>query len=314
MEAERTMIAVRQRRSGVARGALMLLAGVVLCAQASPPPQSDVVVTGERLSREEARRRAFAYVRGTGVAAGERAVARWIDPVCPRVIGIKAKLARHVESRIRATAQAAGAPLASGRCEANVVVSFVGDGQDIARRIAARQPRRLAEVPPPSRDALLDGEAPVRWWYSTEVRGKDGDRLLGMEPPFVTGAGGAPGQVLPGNGDTSFLSIPGNSIVSTQTARALRSATVLVDANRAAGVKLDALADYVAFVSLAELRPGGTSGSNSILALFDGAAARALTEWDARFLRELYRMPLDRRANQQRNRLAGALWASDRSD
>lgn len=129
-----------------------------------------------------------------------------------------------------------------------------------------------------------------------------------MEPAFVRGEGGTPGAVLPGNGETSFLSLYSNSIVSTQVVRAIRSATVLIDVNKATGVKLDATADYAAFVALAELRPSPEPQPNSILGLFKGEKPPThLTEWDTKFLRELYRLPLDRRARQQRNSLAGAL-------
>ncbi|HCB75926.1 MAG TPA: hypothetical protein DEP91_07090 [Sphingomonas bacterium] len=298
--------AIRCRTGRVMTG---IAAAAALSAQApSPQAPNDIVVNGKRLSDEQARRQAASYVRGTGVVSGERAAARWIDPVCPRVLGIEAKLARHVEQRVRAAATAAGAPLAPEPCKPNALVSFVSNGADIARRIANRQPRQFSALTPPERAAMLGADMPVRWWYSTEVRGRDGDRLLGMEPVFVKGDGGTPGAVLPGNGDTDFLALYGNSIVSTMVVRAIRSATVLVDVDKATGVRLDAAADYAAFVALAELRPTSAPQPNSILDLFKGEAPPTrLTEWDEKFLRHLYRMPLDRRALRQRNALAAAL-------
>src|SRR3546814_8811303 len=44
-----------------------------------------------------------------------------------------------------------------------------------------------------------------------------------------------------------------SSIVSTQVVRALRSATVIVDAEQADGTLLDSVASYTAMVALAEL-------------------------------------------------------------
>lgn len=63
---------------------------------------------------------------------------------------------------------------------------------------------------------------------------------------------------------------------------------VVVDANKAAGVKVSALADYVSMVTLAEAPP---SGGSSILNLFDegqGAAPAGMTDADRAYLRGVY--------------------------
>lgn len=296
-------------------GIVLRLLGCALMSSAqtnAEPTRDEVIVTGERLTRERMRERAVAYVRVAGVANGERAAARWIDPICPRVLGIGPKLAGRVEARIRAAAKTADVPLAPAKCTPNIVVSFVEGAGGVVRRIAARQPRQLSEMPSSARDTLVNENAPIRWWYSTEVRGKDGDRLFGAEPPFVSG-NGAPGQTLPGNGDTSFLSLYNSNLVSTQIARAIRSATVIVDVDEAKGATLDAVSDYAALVALAELKPTVGSRPGSILGLFDEAEAPGgLTEWDARFLRELYRLPLDRRARQHRGMLVSAILDGER--
>jgi hypothetical protein len=294
-----------RRNFGLATCALALFAETVSAQNTAAPKSGDVVVTGERLTPEEVRRRAVSYVRAAGVANGDSSVARWIDPVCPRVFGLEDRLARYVEAKVRAVATAAGAPLAGERCTPNIFVSFVADAGAIVRKIAARQPRRLSEVAPSARDALSSGTAPIRWWYSTEVRGKDGDRIIGMEPPSV-GAGQSP--VLPVNPDASYLPLYNNGLVSTQIARAIRSATVIVDVDEATGAKLDGVADYAALVALAEIRPSGGGRSDSILGLFDTPVAPGgLTDWDSRFLRELYRLRLDRQARLHRGKLVTAL-------
>ncbi len=267
--------------------------------QTAPPPPADVVVTGERLTREEERERAVAYVRQTGVASNQQGMARWIDPVCPRVKGIDDKLARYVEGRIRTVATAAGAPMAKDRCEANLIVTFVADASAAAQFVASRQPGQLREVQGQDRFALMKGSAPVRWWYSTEIRTKNGERMAQGSP--IAGAIGV-------NDDTVLTSQYSNGIISTQFARAIVASTVVVDVNRASGMKLDAIADYAAFVGLAEVRPARDAQRGSILGMFGGAdMARQLTEWDSRFLQTLYRLPLDRYARQQRGLLIAAL-------
>ena len=96
------------------------------------------------------------------------------------------------------------------------------------------------------------------------------------------------------------------------TVRALRSAVVIVDVNRAAGAALKSVTDYATLVSLAEIEFDGEAPPQSILALFTkNESAGQMTDSDRTFLTELYRLPLDRLAKQQRQRLVGALSKQD---
>ena len=274
----------------------------------SPVPYPDeIVVTGERLTPAEARERAVAYVRHTGVIGNKDSVARWIDPICPRAIGVTVEHAELVVRRLRTIADEAGVPTAKPGCRPNVTVNFVGDGDAFVRSVAAGDRRALAEVPLPLRPALLSGNAPIRWWYSTEVRGSDGDRLVSIEPAHIRVDGGGSGNVLPSNGDSRILQTYKTGTISTGTARALRSATVVVDTVRTEGATLEAIAAYAALVAFAEMQPRETPLTGSILGLFGGDPPRSLTRLDMAFLRELYSLPLDRRARQQRGRLVRAL-------
>ncbi|HEY0085019.1 MAG TPA: hypothetical protein VGB65_03825 [Allosphingosinicella sp.] len=286
----------------------------------APPSGEDIVVTGSREPDGERRGRAAAYVRALGVGSGERAVARWIDPVCLKVIGISGRPAQLVEMRVRAAAAAAGVPIAAGRCDPNFTVSFVSDAGAVVRRIAGKSPSLLREVPAGRLHSLRQGDAPIRWWYMTELRGRDGDRLSDSPPPAAQMEGGGS---LPTGPDGRILSLSGSSLVSTQSVRTLRSATVIVDVDRAAGVSLQAVADYAALIGFAEIGFGTGPRPGSILTLFDAAGfdapgfvrvgfdaagARAeLTAWDKSFLCALYRIKLDRLGRYQRGRLAGAI-------
>jgi hypothetical protein len=268
-------------------------------------PNRGIVVTGTRLSKEELKTRAANYVRALGVAPGQQPAARWIDPICPKVLGLEVKLARFIADRIRTRANAAGARVADERCRGNMLISFSGDAGAVARSLAKRKPSSFSEVKLRDKPDLLNGGAPVRWWYSTEVRGRDGNPLGDSEPPFIT-SGDSFGKVLPGPGH--YLSLHSNSIVSTQTVRALVSATVLIDVTKATGVRLDSLADYVALVALAEIQPRNKLVSASILGLFGPVESPGqLTDWDVRFLHGLYHLPLDRRARQHRGALTASL-------
>jgi len=67
---------------------------------------------------------------------------------------------------------------------------------------------------------------------------------------------------------------------------------VIVDQTRLHGVTFGQLADYVAMVGLAKLKPGARLGdAPTILKLFNGAPRAAppgMTDWDQAFLKSLY--------------------------
>ncbi|MFC3714155.1 hypothetical protein ACFOMD_16410 [Sphingoaurantiacus capsulatus] len=297
-------MAKRFLSAAAAFGALLLLG-----AAQTAPGDEEITVKGQRLTPAQARERAIAYVHATGIVAGKEAVARWVDKVCPRIIGLSAEHAAVVEARFRSIAGSVGAPLAAKGCAANVTINFVGDGRAFTKNIAVRDGRRLGEVPYARRAALINGEAPIRWWYLTELRSRDGKRMFGMDPSFVAADGQAAGQALPNNGESSMMTQYSSSHVSTQINRTLVSATVVVDTNRATGATLDAVAAHAAYVALAEIQALDEPLDGSILGLFGDAPPRGLTKLDEAFLRELYALPLDRKARQQRTRLVRALQA-----
>jgi len=302
--------------------AALLCIAAALPAQPQPAsdPNSPIVVTGERLTPREARERAVAFVRGTGVAAGDRPVARWIDPVCMNVIGLSERHGAIVRSRIERIAEAAGVPVARGRCENNFAVIFTGDAGSVVREVEQRAPRRLSEVTGPARRRLVGGSMPIRWWYSTQPRSRHGMRESTNSPAFTSGmpTADATGTVSSPSGGGSVLpdNVPNlyhynSSMVSTQAVRALVSASVVVDVNQM-HMPLEAVAGYVAMVGFAEIRENDFSSPGSILGMFENNpnAPRTLTDWDMGFLRVLYRLPLDRDARRHRGILVRDLLAA----
>lgn len=280
----------------------------LLAAQSTPqerPRSDEIVVTGKLESDAERRRKADAHVRALGVANAQRSVARWIDPICPRVIGLSREHALIVERQMRATAESLKIETAKSPCPSNIVVSFVSGGAAVARLVAGRDRRQLGEVPLSKRDFLLNSDTPIRWWHLTELKSKDGDRPVSFTPPSVQIEGGGS---LPSGSETAVLNQYNSSIISTRTVRALRSAVVIVDVDRAEGATLKSVTDYATLVSLAEIEFDSETPPHSILALFSNSERpKELTGTDRSFLTELYRLPLDRLAKQQRQRLVGAL-------
>jgi hypothetical protein len=275
----------------------------------SPMQYDEIVVTGAKERDQATIDRATNYVRSLGVAKGDRAIARWIEPICPKVLGISVEHAELVEARFLKTAQRAEVPIAIGNCKPNIIISFAANASAIVKKMQAKKASTFREVPVGNRGALLDDNAPVRWWYSTEVRSSDGNSLVEMQPPGVQMDGGG---ALPTGSNGQTLSLYNSSIISTQTARALRSATIIIDVNLVNRATLDAVADYAALVGLAEIdfvtNVGSRSIYESIMSLFyENSTVLELTKWDEKFLHELYSIPLDRAARYQRGRLIAAV-------
>ena len=294
--------------------ALLLSGSVLTTAQAqdnsaSTPAVDDatIEVIGRRQSEAQARKDANEFIRRAVAAHGERPIARWVDPVCPKVLGIQPEYAAIVERKLRAIATIADIPVALGRCKTNIVVSFTTDAPGVVQRIAQRSPRRIAEVPPPDRDALLKGEAPVRWWYGTRVTSPDGDSTTNDTPVAALGTAEGGGSAL-ALGVETIQGYGSSSLIRTQVVRALRTATVVIDVNRAEGVPLDAVAAFAAMVAFAEIRPAKISPPNSILGLFgDDARIANATDWDISFLKATYSIPAARAGWRQRRMLVGKI-------
>lgn len=294
---------------------LRLAVGSVLALLLAPLPAlaqegETIVVEGQRLTREEVRAKANDFVRKLGVVQGDRSVARWVEGVCPKVKGLSPDHARIVVSRLRATIRAIGAPLAKENCDTNFLVAFVSDGKEVVSIIDNKAPGRMAQVEGPERRALLESEAPIRWWYMIGIGSGDG-AMTSTTPSPVTGGNSESGASMLPDGVPSGGSFA-SSLIRTQAIRMLSAATVIIDVNRAEGVSLNAAANYAAFVGLSEVRGRTLPAVPSILNLFAPQdKAIDLTDWDRRFLTELYALPLNRFGRSQRGHLVKALVDED---
>ena len=310
-------------RFGLSVRALALAAaglGFALVAAQTPPadPAGQSITIGAQLPEKAARDQAVRFVRATGVAAGETPAARWVSPICPEVLGLEDIGKRAAEAKIRRVAAAVGAAVAPEGCRRNIVISFASDGAALAREVVEREPRRVANLTPRAKSAVLTGSAPIRWLYTTETRGRHGgnETTSGNAAQGYGPAGPGYGGGSSIGGDMPTLMHYESSVLSTLTNRILTSAIVIFDTDEAMGRRLDTIAAYAALVALAEIRNTDARPAGSILSLFEEShGPRDLTAQDVAFLRALYRLPLDRQAMQHRGQLvsgiAGALTASN---
>lgn len=276
-----------------------LLAGAA-GAQSAPSPDT-IDVIGRKA--EEVRKEAQEFVRATRVAEGEQPVARWVDPVCVRAIGVPDEVASRVEHRVREIAKAARVRLAKPRCTPNLTIAFTDSAGKIARWVGQRSQTAFENITHAEREQLYRGAAPIRWWHTVEMRSSDGMRSMGNDVPPAARLDGIGSVALGGQVIQQYRP----SFLRTQVVRALTSASVVIDVKLAQGKLLDSVADYAALVGLAEIRPADSPPAASILSLFSDRGPAALTALDSIFLRTLYRLPLDRTALAQRGLLVRGL-------
>jgi hypothetical protein len=292
---------------------LSLVAGTALLvlspaqAQEAPPAAetvrgSDIVVTGGR-------ERADALSRGLARGQISGMLPRWTRGLCVRMIGMEADAARAFEERVRSVAREAGAPVGAAGCNPNLVVAFTEDAQAVAAHLYRRRPIMFTNRPVIERQRFVEGDDPVRWWTLTNA--EDEDRMIPL------GSAGEAGVAIDGDA-TARIDLPtvrgrNASLIRQSVVTAIGGAAVVIDADRAEGVRLNALADYVAMVALTGtvMRADYTTATgDTVMGLFSTPAMRGLTSMtaaDRAYLQRLYSLPGNRLAWQQRGALRAGL-------
>lgn len=251
----------------------------------------EIVVTGVPQDNAALNHSASVYVRRMAEVTELDQYAHRLQAFCPAVIGMDPQYVPHVLARIREAAAATGRLVeAKAGCTANLAIVFTEDGDALVRAMQKREPRQFDTLTIAKRKELFDTGRPVRWWYGIEPAGSDGDKS-------------AEGTL---HGWRA-------SLISTGLALDLSATVVIVDVTRAHGLPLDAVSNYAAMVSFAQINGtgNGPGGVASILGLFSpangGGAPHELTPWDRAYLYALYHVPADRPAWQQRAAMVGQM-------
>jgi hypothetical protein len=266
----------------IAAAALAFAIGGSAWAQETNPSE-DIVVVGERL-HDMVRN----FVGEVAAAPGsEGQIARWDRKVCPLVAGLPARQLQYMADRIAVRAHQVGIETEGSGCKANILIFVTPDASRLAGGIVDEYRTLVgyyseSGIVTQGRGELenfANSTAPVRWWHVNQTVSADGQQL--------------------GNENSSG----GSQVVrSQQSPGRLRRGTrqdflrvlIIVDARQAQGIQFQALSDYVAMVSLAQLDPEGeTTAVPTILNLFSARDAgaqppAAMTEWDEAYLDGLY--------------------------
>ncbi|MGA0545874.1 hypothetical protein ACO2Q1_11410 [Brevundimonas sp. VNH65] len=273
---------------------LTALALQVAPAASAPPPTpaaqseqeavdlGEVTVEGRRL--EDMTRD---FVREIAAPARNRGIARWRDGVCVGVANLQNDLAQYIVDRVSTVAEDVGLRPGVPGCTPSVLIVAVADANAFTPRFVDKRPRlfRVGGAGMDRGRAALEqfkqNDLPVRWWIVSAPVDDDSRtiavRLFGEEAPFI--------------------SRRGVSSLNTQIVDDTKRAFIIVDVDKLGDVSTEQLADYLAFVTLAQIDPeADTSGYRSILNVFDDPEATpTLTDWDKAYLTGLYQAIRTRR-------------------
>jgi len=269
--------------------ALVMLAGADLRADAQSPgaaaaladaphaasePLQEVTVTAHRA---ELAARVSKFVNEIADRGNGEGLPRWKAPVCPLVSGLPRQEGEFMLGRISEIARTAAVPLAGEKCRPNLYILI---HPQPGKLFQAMQKRNFGftfgdDPPAPSViDRFMAAPQTVKVWYTSVERTPDG--------LFLHNCGGT--KCTPPTPEASRFTA---SVVWQ-----LGHVFVVVDATRLKGVSRGQLADYVAMVALADLKPGAKlANTPTILKLFDAtstAAPAGMTDWDQAFLKSLY--------------------------
>jgi hypothetical protein len=283
----------------VAVAALTLLSSTAALAQAPAPgsaADASIVVVGQ--ATQEAVR---SFVEEMSAAPrGADQLARWDRRICTGIAGVRPDYAQFLNDRIAHRALGVGLGVGQPGCRPNVLIVVATDPDAVARDLFRHHRRALGYYADDEgvtrgraalRETFVNSDAPVRWWHvsrTTPATGQD----LAQPSGGVCRMGG--GDVL----DIMRCYPTNNAGGGTSRLRAnnrqdFGAAFVIVDANRLPeiGSDFNALADYLAMVSLAQLDPQADIESfPTVLNLWSGdaAAPHEMTAWDLAYLRALY--------------------------
>ncbi len=255
-------------------------------AAATPGP-AEVTVFAQRLKLEA---RITNFVYGIAVLENEEAVARWQRPVCPLVTGLAQDRGEFVLERLSEIARMTGVPLADEHCRPNLFIFVTSEPKELLQAMEKRYfGLTFGNATPSEVDEFINTPRPVRVWHSPYWTPNGATPLAHGVPPSAQILGGGlsspPTYNTPGAIGASRLMAPGSWTFG--------NVYVVVDEKQVHGVSQGQFADYIAMVSLAEIKPNANPGgdAHSILTLFAGkpqAAPAALSDWDQAFLKSLY--------------------------
>lgn len=214
-------------------------------------------------------------------------LARWRggrpETLCPITIGLDAAYNAFVTARLRAVAQAVGAPVnADPQCQDNVRILFTTTPDKIMGSVLKWAGKSLGVGYPHQTERELETSAvhPVQGWYITAGGGQS---ILNADSQMI--------------GPVNLLALWPYSIPTSLHGRGIggiANVILVIDTNKVAGYTIGAVADYAAMVTLSLIQnPDHCDPLPSILDLLAPSCSgrempAGITAGDLAFLKALY--------------------------
>ncbi|MBS0331378.1 MAG: hypothetical protein JSS35_01300 [Proteobacteria bacterium] len=168
---------------------------------------------------------------------------RFHDEICVKVQGLPAEFDGFVAKRIVELAGQVGAPLdKAADCKPNVNVIFTTKPQAQIDDIAKRKDILLGFRYVAQEKRITTFDRPIQAWYTTRVIDANGNPWVEVK------------QTCPYNPMFPHCDRPGGragSRLTNEMSAEIIHSLIIADANKVAGEKIDAVADYVAVLALA---------------------------------------------------------------
>ena len=216
--------------------------------------------------------------------ASPPSLARWNEPICPRVDGLSAEESDSILLHLSQVAAAVGIKIQPSPCQVSLYIVASNEPERLARSLHKRVPGLFGAAAPAVVERFYNTQRPVRVWYNTQFVGKYGNKL-------------GPADVSKTPRQPLRNSLAELSRLEFDDVRLIFTVVEIVDVARIAGIGTGRLADYLAMAGLAEINfDADLHAAPTILRTFDAlgdpvAASDApaeLTTWDRGFLHGLY--------------------------
>ncbi len=221
------------------------------------------------------------------------ALARWKSSICIGAANLGTEAGQFLVDRVAATAEAVGLRPGQPGCIPDVLIVATSNGDEAAQGLIDRFGPALypgGSGFSRSRAALLrfaSSNLPVRWWHVSQPTDPRTEGRAVRLP-------GPDGWLLSENPEEELLNLPQVTVLptllKTATRQDLRRVYIILDFEQIDTISFDQLADYIAFIALAQVDPDAdTVAFSTILNVFDDPASTpGLTDWDRAYLTGLY--------------------------
>lgn len=282
--------------------ALTFLAAGAALAQPAPPPapgEPETVYTEAQRQKDLSAARWVVEETLRPSFSLDGQYARWKQPICPQVHGLRPVAAWQIEHRIREVAAMVGAPVdREDPCIPNIGIFFTEDPQASLMSVADKAPMLIE-----GGNQKLTVKYPVQAWYTTFLVGGASGKTIDIPWEMVTP---------PLDGPPFVRTISAGSVLNTGFTAEMAAALVLVDSKAVTGMSVGELADYLALTTLAQSGQYGecmeaASITNLMLQKCPTEnRPRGLSHVDIALLNALYAVP-DAPEALQKQRIVGAI-------